>query len=149
MALHHQPDEALAFVGRLGEELLRRRENRFRIGLHFDLRYGFHRDRHALPGVEVLLRRDVERHQLERQPTGAFHHGENHGSAALHHARATETVYDDGLVRPRLAEQLGEHGHQEQNRQDHQAGDHKRCVFHKCELYLLLELQGQAKACPA
>ena len=42
---------------------------RLRIGLHFDLRYGFHRDRYALAGVEVLLRRDVKRHQLERQPT--------------------------------------------------------------------------------
>ena len=69
VAFHHQADQAFALLGRLGEKLLGRGENRLGIGLHLDLRHGFHRDRDALAGVEVLLRRDVERHQLERQPT--------------------------------------------------------------------------------
>ena len=119
MAFHHQADQSFALLRSLGEELFGGGQNGFRIALDFDLRYGFHRDRHALPGVEVLLRRDVERHQLERQPTGALHHGEDDGAAAFHDARAAESVDDDGFVRSRLAEQLGEHGHQEEDRQDH------------------------------
>src|ERR1022692_3734514 len=41
-------------------------QHRFRVGLHFDLRHGFYRDGNALLGVEVLLRRHVEGHQLQR-----------------------------------------------------------------------------------
>ena len=67
VAFHHQADEAFALVGRLGEKLLGGGENRLGIGLHFDLRYGFDGDRDTLAGVQVLFRRDVKRHQLERQ----------------------------------------------------------------------------------
>ncbi len=59
-----------ALLRRLGEELLGRSPDGFRIRLHLDLRHGLHRDRHALLGVEVLLRRNVERHQFQRQCRG-------------------------------------------------------------------------------
>ena len=51
--------------GALGEELLGGGENRFAIGADLDLRNGFDGDGDALLGVEVLLRRDVEGHQLQ------------------------------------------------------------------------------------
>ena len=66
VAFHHQPDQALALLRRLGQELLGRGQDRFRIRLHLDLRDRLDRHRHALLRVQILLRRDVERHQFER-----------------------------------------------------------------------------------
>ena len=67
VAFHHQADQAVAFGIALGQKLFGRGDDRFRIGLHLDLRHRFHRHRDALHGVEILLRSDVERHQLQRQ----------------------------------------------------------------------------------
>src|SRR5881409_518376 len=67
VAFHHQPDQAFTLVRRLREELLRGGLDRHRIGLDLDLRDRFDGDRHALFRVEVLHRRNVERHQLQRQ----------------------------------------------------------------------------------
>ena len=72
VAFHHQADQAFALLVGLGEELLGRGEDRFRIGLHLDLRDGLHGDGDALLGVEILLRRDVERHEFERKVLGSF-----------------------------------------------------------------------------
>jgi hypothetical protein len=46
--------------------------DRFGIGLHFNLRNGFHGDGDALLGVELLLRSDVEGHQLRGTARGRF-----------------------------------------------------------------------------
>ncbi len=67
MAFHHQANQRLAILIGFRQELLGRGFDGFRIRLHLDLRDRFHRHRHALFGIEILLRRDVERHQLERQ----------------------------------------------------------------------------------
>ena len=52
------------------------------------------------------------------------------GTRRVSGARAAEPVNDNRLVRPRLAEQLGEHHHQKHQRQNHQRRDHKYLVFH-------------------
>ena len=109
--------------GDLGEELLGRGLDRFRIGLDLDLRDRFHRHGDALLGVEILLRRDVERHQLERKQAAILHHGEDHGAAAFDDARAAEAINHQRFMRAGLAVQLGEHGHQKQDGNHHQARD--------------------------
>ena len=128
MAFHHQPDQSLPRLIGFGEKLLRRGLDRFRIGLHLDLRHGFHRHRHALLGIKILLRRDIERHQLQRQFVAAFDHRKNHGAVAFHDASAAEAVNHQRFVRARLAIQPGEHCHQEHDDQDHQSGH--REYFH-------------------
>ena len=54
------------------KKLLGRGEDGFFVGAHLDLRDGFDRDRNTLLGVKVLLRRDVETHELERELTIGF-----------------------------------------------------------------------------
>ena len=112
MAFHHQADQAFALLRRLGQKLLRGGQDRFRIGLHFDLRHRFHRDRHALPRVQILLAARRRKTSAPAKAARVFHHREDHRTAALDDARAAKPINDDGLVRPRLAEQLGEHHHQ-------------------------------------
>src|SRR6266705_3539841 len=65
MAFHHQANQGLPLFRPLGKKLLGSRQDRLFVGLHLDLRHRFHRDGDALLRVEVLLRCDVERHQLE------------------------------------------------------------------------------------
>ena len=72
VAFHHQADQAFALRRRLGEELLGGGEDGFAVGADLDLRDGFDGDGDALLGVEVLLRRDVEGHQLQRELAAAF-----------------------------------------------------------------------------
>ena len=64
---HDQSDQPLALVKRLAEKLLRGGEDAVAIVAHFKLCDGLDPDRDALVGVEVLLRRDVEGHQLQRE----------------------------------------------------------------------------------
>ena len=64
MAFHHEADKAFALVGRLGQELLGRGEDRLLVRANFDLGHSFHGDGDALLGVEILLGRDVEAHEL-------------------------------------------------------------------------------------
>ena len=89
MAFHHQADQAFALLVGLGEELLGRGSNRFVVGLHFDLRDGFDGHGDTLLGVEILLRRHVERHQFERQAAADLHHRKDDRAVALDDARAT------------------------------------------------------------
>ena len=107
MAFHDEADEAFALVGRLGEELLGGGEDGLFVGADFDLRDGFDGDRDALLGVEVLLRGDVEAHELERELAGVFDHGEDDGGAALDDAGAAKAVDDDGFVGAGLAKHPG------------------------------------------
>ena len=118
MAFHDEANQAFALVRRFGEKLLGGGENAFGIRLHFDLRDGFHGDRDALAGVEILRRRDVERHQFERETAAEFDHGQHDGAAAFDDPRrAAKAVNDEGLVRPRLSVESGGHHHDEQDRQ--------------------------------
>ena len=107
VAFHDEADEAFALGRGLGEELLGGGEDGFLIAADFDLRDGFHGDRDTLLGVEVLLGRDVERHELERQLAAAFDHGKDDGAVALDDAGAAETIDDEGLVRAGLAKHPG------------------------------------------
>ena len=86
-----------------------------RIRLHLDLRDRFDRHRDALLGVEILLRRHVERHQFQRQLAADLHHGQHHRAVPLHHARPAQAVHDECFVRPRFAIEPGHSAHQEQN----------------------------------
>ena len=108
-----------ALVVRLGQELLGRSQNRFRVGLHLDLRDRFDGNGHALLGVEILLRSYVERHQFEREFAADLHHGQHDRAMAFHHARPTQSVHDEGLVRPGFTIEPRHSIDQEQ--QDHHA----------------------------
>ncbi len=107
MAFHHEADQAFALGRGFGEELLGGGEDRLLIAADLDLRHGFHRDRDTLLGVEVLLRRHVERHELQRQLPAAFDHGENNGAVPLDHAGAAESIDDERLIRAGFAEHSG------------------------------------------
>src|SRR5207253_9345180 len=123
VAFHHQADETLALLGRLGEKLFGGGLDRFGIRFDLDLRDGFDGYRDTLFRIEVLLGRDVERHQLQREQAAILHHRENHGAAPLDDAGAAETIYHESLMRPGLAVQPGEHGHQQNESQCHQSCD--------------------------
>ena len=115
VAFHHQTDQAFALLIALGEELLGRGQNGLAIGLHLDLRHGFDRDCDALFGVEILLRRHVERHQFERQIAADLHHGQHQRAVSLHHPRPAQAVHDECLVRPRFAIEPGHSAHQKED----------------------------------
>ena len=121
MSFHHQADESLALRRSLGEKLFGRRENGFGIGLYFDLRDGFHRDGHALLGIEVLLGRDIERHQLERQSANGLNHRKDHGAVTLDDPGSAKAVDDERLMRSGFAVEFGKYGHQEQDGKNHQS----------------------------
>ena len=121
VAFHHQADQAFALLIGFGEELLGGGEDRFRVGLHLDLRDGFDGDGDALLGVEILLRRDVERHEFEREVAAVFDHRKDDRAVSLDHARAAKAVNDQRFMRSRFAVQAGQHAHQEQDDQYHQS----------------------------
>src|SRR5215510_11458347 len=123
MAFQDQADESLALLWRFGKKLFGGSLNRFGIGFNFDLCDGFHRDRDALSSIEILLGRDVERHQLQREHLPILHHRKNHGAASLNDTGAAETIDHKCLMRPGLAVQPGEHGDQEHDGQCHQSRD--------------------------
>ena len=131
MTFHHQPDQPFALRVGLRQKLLGRGLDRLRIALHLDLRDGFHRDRDALLGVEILLRRNIERHQLQRKLTAGFHHREDHRAAALDNPCSAETVNDDRLVRTGLPIQPGNGHHQREQRDHHQPGNNNYFLRHK------------------
>src|SRR6185437_4649231 len=64
MTFHHQADQPFTLLRSLGEELLGRGLDGDFVRFDLELSHGFHADRDTLPGVEVLLRRHVEAHQL-------------------------------------------------------------------------------------
>src|SRR5208283_996765 len=148
VAFHHQADQPFAFLRLLGEELFRRGQDRFRIGLHLDLRHRFHRYGHTLPRIEVLLRRHVKRHQLQRQTARGLHHRKNKGATALYHARAAQAVDDDGFVRTGFAEHLGKRRQNEQYDQNPQKNEDHYWVLHNL-LQLTLQLRFTGQVFPA
>src|SRR5204863_1484691 len=109
MPFHHEADQPFALLIGLGEELFGRRDDRLRIALDLDLRHGFDSYRDTLFRIEVLLRRHVERHELERELAAALHHREDDRSVSLDHARAAESVHYQRLMRTGLPVQTGEH----------------------------------------
>ena len=130
---HHQPDQALALLGRLGQELLGRGLDRLHVRLDLDLRDRLDRHRDALLGVEVLHRRDVERHQLERQLVARLDHRKDDRAVPLHDPRAAEAVDDQRLVRTGLPVQRREERSQQRHRQHHQTDDHPEPDAHATE----------------
>ncbi len=111
---HHQPDQPFAVRLVLVEELLGRGQDADRVRLDLDLGDRFDVDRHALAGVEVLLRRDIEAHQFERELTAVLEHRPDDLAAPLDDLRPAEPVDDQRLVRPHLAEQGRYHADDEQ-----------------------------------
>jgi len=108
MAFHHKADEAFALVGRLRQKLLGGGKDRLVIRAHLDLRDCLDRHGHALLGVEILLRRDVKAHQLQRELAIGFNDGEYDRAATLDDARVTKSIDDNCLVRSCLAKHSGE-----------------------------------------
>ena len=88
------------------------------IGLHFDLRHRFHGDGDALVGVEILLRRDVERHQLERQFAAVSTMGKITVPRPLMTRVPRNTIDDQRLMRAGFAEQPRKHADQKHQRQE-------------------------------
>src|SRR5262249_11891535 len=123
VAFHYQADQSFALCGTFREELLGSGLNRFRIGLYLDLRNGLYCYCDTLARIEILLRRNVERHQLERKAAARLDHRENHRSMTFDDARAAKAIHDKRLMRSRLPVQFCEYRHQEQNGQDHQSCD--------------------------
>ena len=101
-----------------------------RIGADLDLRDGFDRDGDALLGVEVLLRRDVEGHQLERELLAALDHGEDDRARSLDDARAAKAIDDDGLVGSSLAKHLRNAGHDDEKNDNSQSDEDSDNVRH-------------------
>ena len=130
VAFHHQADEALALVWSLGQELFCRGENRLLIGANLDLRDGFDGDGDALPGVEILLWRDVEAHQLEREFAAMFHHRKDHGAVPLDDARTAKTVDDERLIGAGLAKHLRHENRQDEGRHATRSNNDDDCVRH-------------------
>ncbi len=130
VAFHDEADEAFALVGRFGEELLGRGEDGFLVGADLDLRDGFDGDGDALLGVEVLLRGDVEAHELERELAGVFDDGKDDGAAAFDDARAAEAVDDDGFVRAGFAKHLAHETDQGEGGEDDQTNNDGDGVRH-------------------
>src|SRR6185437_5050594 len=128
VAFHYQLNQALTFLRTFGEELLRRSPDGFRVGFDFDLSDSFDSNRDALLGVQVLLRSNVERHQLERQAVTVFQHGEHNGSVAGDHALAAESVHYNRFMWASLAIEPGHGAHQKQK--DHYAESGEDPNFH-------------------
>src|SRR5439155_20127278 len=113
MPFHDQPDESFALLVSLGKELFRRSQNGLHVGFHFDLRHGFDGDRHALLGVEVLLRRDIKRHQLQRKSTANLNHRKHDGAVSFHDSGSAEPVNYQCFMWSSLAVQACQRAHQE------------------------------------
>ena len=99
------------------EELLGRGQNRGLIAAHLDLRHSFNGHRHALLGVEILLRSHVEAHQFEAQLAAVLHHGKDHRAVALDDPRAAKSIDNQCLVGPGLAIHPGQQAQNNDQRQ--------------------------------
>ncbi len=123
MAFHHQPDQAFALLVSLGQELLGCRQDGLPVGLHFDLRDSLDSHRYALFGVQILLRRHVERHQFQRKVPANLHHRKHQRAMPLHNPRPAESIHDECFVGSSFAIEPGQHAGQEQNGHHSQPGD--------------------------
>ena len=130
MALHHQPDQALALLRRLGQELLRRGQNRRLVAAHLDLGHRLDGHRNALLGVEVLLRSHVEAHQLQAQLAAILHHGKDHRAVALDDPRAAESKDNQCLVGTGLAVHLGDYAQNHDQRQYAESNNQNNRIGH-------------------
>ena len=130
VSFHDQADEAFAFGRVLREELFGRGEDRLLVGADLDLRDSFHGNGDALFGVEILLRSDVERHQLKRELAAVFDDREDDGAVALDDAGAAKSIDDQRLVGAGLAKHLGHQREQENGGERRQSDNHNHCVWH-------------------
>src|SRR6185437_14457822 len=130
MAFHYQPDQAFALLRRLVQELLGRGHDALLVGSHLDLRHSFHRHRHALPRIKILLRRHVEAHQLQREGARMLHHRINERAMADDYPRSTQAVANDRLIRPSLAIHARQRAHDHEQRQHHQSNHHDFVIRH-------------------
>ena len=120
MAFHDQAYQVLAILIALGEELFCGGLDGLRVRLNFNLSNGFHSHRHALFGVKILLRGDVERHQFQRKFAAVLDHGEDDRAPAFDDPRAAEAIDDERLVRACLAEQAREDADEEHKGERHE-----------------------------
>src|SRR5581483_2028874 len=133
VSFHHQANERLALLGRLGEELLGRGADALRIAFDLDLRYRLDVHRHALRGEEVLLRGDVEGHQLERELLGVLEHGPDDLAAAGDDAGAAPAVDDESAIGPHAPEEAADDPHQ-QDEDDYGSDDDDQGRLHRLAL---------------
>src|SRR5262249_52225664 len=135
-------DQAFPLLRRLGQELLSGSLDGYLVRLDFNLGHGFHAYRHALLGVEILLRRYVKAHQLQRQQPAALDHGKNE-SATLNHLRPPDAISDQRLIGPDLAIETGKHGEHKHHRENDQPRNDENSLqfyrvpqdFHKIVLF--------------
>ena len=69
------------------------------------------------------MRRDVERHQLQRQLAADLDHGKHQRAVAFHHPGSAESVDDERFVRAGFAIEPGHAAHQEQDDHDSQPNE--------------------------
>ncbi len=94
---------ALAVLRRLAQELLGGGQDALAVRAHLELRHRLHLHRDALIGIEILLRRDIERHQLQREQLRFLHERDDQRAAARQDALATRAIDDQRLVWANLA----------------------------------------------
>src|SRR5262249_50081434 len=102
----------------------------------------------TLARVEILLRCNVERHQLERKAAARLDHRENHRSMTFDDTRAAKAIHDKRLMRSRLPVQFCEYRHQEQNGQDHHSCDDQYTLVHNVSFESSKSSQRRTKAIP-
>src|SRR5262249_25098178 len=99
-----------------------RRQDTDLIRFHLDLGDGFDFDGDALSRIEVVLRYDVETHQLERELARLLDHRPDDATAADDDLGAAEPVDDQRLVGADLAEHRGDE-RQDEHDDDRQTDD--------------------------
>ena len=101
------------------------------VGADLDLRDGFHGDGDALLGVKILLRGDVEAHELEGEGAVGLDDREDDGAALGDDAGVAIAVDDDGFVGTGLAVKAADGGEQEQHGEDGKTDDDEgwRCAW--------------------
>src|SRR6266436_5464154 len=129
MAFHHQPNQGLALFRPLGEKLLGSRQDGLFVVLHLDLRYGFDRYGDALLRIQTLLRRDVERHQLQREVPAGLHHRKNQCAFSAVGLRPSHSESDQSLIRSDFSVHLGDHDHDHQDAKNEKPGDDHHFVW--------------------
>ncbi len=118
VTFHHQPDQALHLRVVHREELLGRRQDTDRVRLHLDLGHGLDVHGDALIGVQVLRRRDIKAHQLQRELAALLDHRPDDLTASLDDLRPAEAVDDERLVRADLAVEPGDERRDQQENDD-------------------------------
>ena len=123
VAFHDEANQRFALRRRFGQELFSRRPDGIGSRLDLELRHRLDVHRDALIGVEILLRRDIEAHQLEAELLRAVNQWQDQLRAPLHDVRAAKPVANQRLVRSDLAEHPGERGEKNDHDRGGKSGD--------------------------